>query len=94
MTDNSLVAPVQSSREAWTGASLADSIEGARRHATVPNWSPPTWICAWWIRNFVSDGRAGRVPFWADWRSVFLSLTGYSPFLGALPEFGGSATVR
>ncbi|MFC0105443.1 WXG100 family type VII secretion target [Kibdelosporangium aridum] len=28
MTDNSLVAPVQSSREAWTGASLADSIEG------------------------------------------------------------------
>jgi hypothetical protein len=28
MTDNSLVAPVQSSREVWTGSSLADSIEG------------------------------------------------------------------
>ena len=28
MTDDSLVAPVQSSREVWTGSSLADSIEG------------------------------------------------------------------
>ncbi|PPK63298.1 hypothetical protein V5P93_002268 [Actinokineospora auranticolor] len=28
MTDGSLVAPVQSTREAWTGAGLADSIEG------------------------------------------------------------------
>jgi uncharacterized protein YukE len=28
MTGNSLVAPVESSREAWTGAGLADSIEG------------------------------------------------------------------
>jgi uncharacterized protein YukE len=28
MTEPSLVAPVQSSREAWTGSSLADSIEG------------------------------------------------------------------
>ncbi len=28
MTDNSLVAPVASSREAWTGSALADSIEG------------------------------------------------------------------
>nr|CTQ92312.1 rhs protein [Kibdelosporangium sp. MJ126-NF4] len=28
MTDNSLVAPVESSREAWTGSGLADSIEG------------------------------------------------------------------
>jgi len=28
MTDNSLIAPVESSREAWTGSGLADSIEG------------------------------------------------------------------
>ncbi|MGW6928845.1 WXG100 family type VII secretion target [Lentzea sp. NPDC054927] len=28
MTEGSLVAPVQSSREAWTGSSLADGIEG------------------------------------------------------------------
>ena len=28
MTDSSLVAPVESSREAWTGSGLADSIEG------------------------------------------------------------------
>lgn len=28
MTDNSLIAPVESSREIWTGSSLADSIEG------------------------------------------------------------------
>jgi uncharacterized protein YukE len=28
MTDNSLIAPVQSSRKAWTGSGLADSIEG------------------------------------------------------------------
>jgi uncharacterized protein YukE len=28
VTDNSLVAPVDSSREAWTGSGLADSIEG------------------------------------------------------------------
>lgn len=28
MTDGSLVAPVQSSREAWTGSSLGDGIEG------------------------------------------------------------------
>jgi hypothetical protein len=28
VTDNSLVAPVESSREVWTGSGLADSIEG------------------------------------------------------------------
>ncbi len=28
MTDGSLVAPVQSSHEVWTGSGLADSIEG------------------------------------------------------------------
>ena len=28
MTEKSLVAPVRSSRKAWTGSSLADSIEG------------------------------------------------------------------
>jgi len=28
MTDDSLIAPVQSTREVWTGSSLADSIEG------------------------------------------------------------------
>ncbi len=28
MTDNSLVAPVESTRQPWTGSSLADSIEG------------------------------------------------------------------
>ncbi|MEU5849256.1 WXG100 family type VII secretion target [Saccharopolyspora shandongensis] len=38
MTDNSLVAPVESSREAWTGAGLADSIEGLADAIKSEGW--------------------------------------------------------
>src|SRR3954452_3690534 len=38
MTDNSLVAPVESSREAWTGAGLADSIEGLVDAIKTEGW--------------------------------------------------------
>ncbi|RSM73831.1 WXG100 family type VII secretion target [Kibdelosporangium aridum] len=38
MTENSLVAPVQSSREAWTGAGLADSIEGLVDAIKTEGW--------------------------------------------------------
>ena len=38
MTDNSLIAPVQSSREAWTGSGLADSIEGLVDAIKTEGW--------------------------------------------------------
>ncbi|HEX6355891.1 hypothetical protein [Actinophytocola sp.] len=38
MTDNTLVAPVQSSREVWTGSSLADSIEGLVDAIKTDGW--------------------------------------------------------
>ncbi|TDV57218.1 WXG100 family type VII secretion target [Actinophytocola oryzae] len=38
MTDGSLVAPVQSSRQAWTGSSLGDSIEGLVQSIKSENW--------------------------------------------------------
>lgn len=38
MTEGSLVAPVQSSREAWTGSSLADSIEGLVDAIKTEGW--------------------------------------------------------
>ncbi|GAB2809493.1 WXG100 family type VII secretion target [Lentzea nigeriaca] len=38
MTEGSLVAPVQSSREAWTGAGLADGIEGLVEAIKSEGW--------------------------------------------------------
>jgi subtilisin family serine protease len=38
MTDNSLIAPVESSREAWTGSGLADSIEGLVDAVKTEGW--------------------------------------------------------
>ncbi|HVK22114.1 MAG TPA: hypothetical protein VM677_12210 [Actinokineospora sp.] len=38
MTENSLVAPVQSSREVWTGSGLADSIEGLVDAIKTEGW--------------------------------------------------------
>jgi uncharacterized protein YukE len=38
MTDNSLVAPVQSSQQPWTGSSLADSIEGLVEAIKSDGW--------------------------------------------------------
>ncbi|TVT53285.1 hypothetical protein FNH05_12030 [Amycolatopsis rhizosphaerae] len=38
MTDDSLVAPVRSSREAWTGSGLADSIEGLVEAIDSEGW--------------------------------------------------------
>jgi uncharacterized protein YukE len=38
MTDDSLVAPVQSSRQPWTGSSLADSIEGLVQAIKSEGW--------------------------------------------------------
>jgi uncharacterized protein YukE len=38
MTDSSLVAPVQSSREVWTGSGLADSIEGLVDAIRTEGW--------------------------------------------------------
>ncbi|MBN6039105.1 WXG100 family type VII secretion target [Amycolatopsis sp. 195334CR] len=38
MTDPSLIAPVESSREAWTGAGLADSIEGLADAIKSEGW--------------------------------------------------------
>lgn len=38
MTDNSLVAPVESSRQAWTGSGLADSIEGLVEAIKTEGW--------------------------------------------------------
>jgi hypothetical protein len=38
MTDNSLVAPVESTRQPWTGSSLADSIEGLVQAIKSEGW--------------------------------------------------------
>jgi hypothetical protein len=38
MTENSLVAPVESSRQAWTGSSLGDSIEGLVQAIKTEGW--------------------------------------------------------
>jgi uncharacterized protein YukE len=38
MTDNSLIAPVQSTRHAWTGSSLADSIQGVSDAIHSKSW--------------------------------------------------------
>jgi uncharacterized protein YukE len=38
MTDGSLIAPVESSREAWTGSGLADSIEGLVDAIKTEGW--------------------------------------------------------
>jgi uncharacterized protein YukE len=38
MTDDTLIAPVGSSRQAWTGASLADSIEGLVQAIRSEGW--------------------------------------------------------
>ncbi|GAA1344168.1 WXG100 family type VII secretion target [Saccharothrix algeriensis] len=38
MTDGSLVAPVRSSREAWTGSGLADSVEGLVDAIRTEGW--------------------------------------------------------
>jgi uncharacterized protein YukE len=38
MTDNALIAPVGSSRQAWTGSSLADSVEGLVQAIRSEGW--------------------------------------------------------
>ncbi|MEU7906325.1 hypothetical protein [Actinoplanes sp. NPDC049118] len=38
MTDNALVAPVQSTRTAWTGSSLADGLQGLQQSVAGGSW--------------------------------------------------------
>jgi hypothetical protein len=38
MTDNSLIAPVESTRQPWTGSSLADSVEGLVQAIKSEGW--------------------------------------------------------
>ncbi|HEU5470965.1 MAG TPA: hypothetical protein VFV67_09960 [Actinophytocola sp.] len=87
MSDGSLVAPVESTREAWTGSSLADGIEGLVDAIESKNWVTGVLagtglaveVAASVIDPFsalLSNGLGWAMEYFEPLRSVLDELTG------------------
>src|SRR5262245_14931790 len=87
MTDNSLIAPVVSTRQPWTGASLADSTQGLVDAIKADGWVHDSLAGAGQVRDVAStvmdplsallaNGLAWAMEYFEPLRSMLDQLAG------------------